>query len=366
MKKILFLGIVAGMLVGCSPRVTSEMMTHEFEPLPTNKVMIYGATDRVPETVRAIGQMTVDGRSTSVKSQYARMLSLAVTETARNGGNVLVVDHSEIKDNRLKGTIAYTDGEVDESLTLSTSRVQQLQSMNSGRSTAVRQMDADRQQEIVQQQETARQQELDRALRIYTRQDSLQWAGTDGLDTDKDKESKGGMFKVSAGPMWTTSKMYLTTDASQYLTNQRGYGIALSLTNTGGKLYGFGGDFYASRTSLDIPETFFVRDYHYTFMYLGPCALIGGNITSWLRLDASLGLGLAYYQEDGEMAETEFGLGFRWTIGMEFMVTKKTGVGVDLVRQIGRFKRPEGFQQPKGEAYGIENLGVMATVRFHI
>lgn len=366
MRKLFFFGIVAGMMVGCSPRVTSEMMTHEFEPLPTNKVMIYGATDKVPETVRAIGQLTVDGRKTALKSQYTTALSLAVTETARNGGNVLVVDNSELKENRLKGTIAYTDGEMNELLTLSASRVQQLQSMTTGKSSAIRQMDAGQQQEIVQQQEDARQQEMERQQRIYTRQDSLQWEGATDVDWDKDNKDRGGMFKISAGPMWTTSKIYLTADASQYLSNQRGYGVALSLTNTGGKLYGFGADFYASRTSLDIPETFHVRDCNYTLMYLGPCALIGGNLTNWLRLDASLGLGLAYYQEDGQTEETEFGFGFRWTIGMEIMVTKTTGIGVDMVRQIGRFKRPEGFQQPKGEAYGIENLGVMATVRFHM
>ena len=174
------------------------------------------------------------------------------------------------------------------------------------------------------------------------------------------------MFKISAGPMWTTSKIYLTADASQYLSNQRGYGIALSLTNTGNKLYGFGGDFYASRTSLDIPETFRVRDCNYTLMYLGPCALVGGNLTNWLRLDVSLGLGLAYYQEDGDSEHSEFGFGFRGTIGMEIMVNKTTGIGVDMVRQRGWFKRPSGFELPKDESYGIENFGVMLTARFHM
>lgn len=366
MKKLLFLWIVVGMMVGCSPRVTSEMLTHEFEPLPTNKVMIYGSTDKVPDTVRAIGQVMVDGRGSSLKSQYTRAIILAVTETARNGGNVLVVDNSELKENHLKGTIAYTDGDVKDSLTLSPNRVQQLQNITTGKSTAIRQMDTDQLQEIVQHQEDARQQELDRNLRIYTRQDSLQWVGTTAFDGDKEKGAKGGMLKISAGPMWTTSKIYLTADASEYLTNQRGYGIALSLTNTGDNLYGFGGDFYASRTSLDIPVKYFIRDFNYTMMYLGPCALIGGNLTNWLRLDASLGMGLTYYQEDGQTEHSEFGFGFRGTIGMEIMVTKTTGIGVDMVSQIGRFKRPSGFEQPKDESYGIENFGVMLTARFHM
>jgi hypothetical protein len=343
------------------------MLTNDFQAQPTNKVIIYGPKDNVPETAKAIGQVTVDGKNTSLRKQYTRAIDLAVKETARKGGNVLVVDNRELKENRMKGTIAYTNEKIIDSLTLSAYRVSQLQHMPlSKKPTDVKQMDEKEQQEIAQQQEAARQQEMERQQRIYTRQDSLQWAGATDVDWDKDNKDRGGMFKISAGPMWTTSKIYLTADASQYLSNQRGYGIALSLTNTGGKLYGFGADFYASRTSLDIPETFHVRDCNYTLMYLGPCALIGGNLTNWLRLDASLGLGLAYYQEDGQTEETEFGFGFRWTIGMEIMVNKTTGIGVDMVRQIGRFKRPEGFQQPKGEAYGIENLGVMLTARFHM
>jgi len=38
----------------------------------------------------------------------------------------LVVDNRELKDNRLKGTIAYTDEKIIDSLTLSVNRVNQL------------------------------------------------------------------------------------------------------------------------------------------------------------------------------------------------------------------------------------------------
>ena len=97
-------------------------------------------------------------------------------------------------------------------------------------------------------------------------------------------------------------------------------------------------------------------------MYLGPSALIGGNITPWLRLDASLGLGLAYYHDDGQ---NEIGFGSRMTVGMEIMVTKTLGIGIDGVRQRCVFSKPDGFKQPDNEIYGFENLGFMLTARFH-
>ena len=336
MKRLLFWIATALMMTGCSPSVTSDMLTHDFAPQPTNKVMIYGAKDSVPAAVRAIGKVTVDGKSISVTKQYARALGLAITETARNGGNVLVVDNSEIKENRMKGTIAYTDEAVNKSLTLSAERVAQLQTTGfAGKSPAVMQMDSAKQQAVVQQQVA---------------------------DWEKTHDSRGGLVKISVGPAWTTSKLYLTYDGKEYVTNQRGYALSLSISNTGGKAYGFGCDFYGCYTKIDVPSMLSYVDCSYTMMYLGPCALIGGNLADWLRLDASMGLGAVYYQDDGD---TKFGFGTRFSLGLEFMVSKNAGLGIDLVRQLSLFKRPEGFKLPDNEIYGYQQVAVMMTGRFH-
>ena len=350
---------IAIAMVGCSPRVTSEMTVEELLPQPTNKVMIIGAADSVPSDARAIGKLMVDGRSVSLKSQYARALSLAVTETARNGGNVLVVDNNEMNENHLKGTIAFMDGEVNESLTLSAGRIQQLLKMATVRTTTtVEQMDATKQQRIVQGQEMMRQQEQDKLQKSIMRQDSLAYAGALDFDWNEEHDTQGTLLKVSAGPVWTTSKIYYADD--KYVTGQRGYAFSVSMAKTGNKPYGFGADFYGSYTNVDVPGS--NSDDSYTLMYMGPCGLIGGNLTDWLRLDASFGLGLSYYQDDGQ---TEFGLGIRSSLGLEFLITKNTGIGVDLVRQLALFKRPDGFNQPEGEAYGFNHLGVMVTARYH-
>ena len=147
MKKYLLFTIVVTTMVSCAPRVTSEMLTNDFQAQPTNKVMIYGPKDNVPETAKAIGQVTVDGKNTSLRKQYTRAIDLAVKETARKGGNVLVVDNRELKENRLKGTIAYTNEKIIDSLTLSAYRVSQLQHMPlSKKPTDVKQMDEKEQQ----------------------------------------------------------------------------------------------------------------------------------------------------------------------------------------------------------------------------
>ena len=349
MKKIVkrtsYLMLIAGLLTSCSPQVTSEMVSSGYDPVATNKVMIVESIDKV-EKAQAIGQVTVDGKAESVKSEYGKMLGMAVRETAQKGGNVLVMDYSEMDKNRLKGTMAYTDGEVNDSLTLSVRRIDELKAKLWGptKTTAIKAANAE-------------------AATDTTAVITNSQAEVDGWQQEEE-EPQGIMFKIGAGPMWTTSKLYLTTDAENYVTDQRGYGLNLSIAYTGKNIYGFGADFYGVRTEIDIPNN--IRYYgnkpDYLMMYLGPSALIGGNITPWLRLDASLGLGLAYYHDDGQ---NEIGFGSRMTVGMEIMVTKTLGIGIDGVRQRCVFSKPDGFKQPDNESYGFENLGAMLTARFH-
>ena len=346
MKKIIIPLLTTVVMVGCSPQVTSEMVTSGYDPVATNKVMIVESIDKV-EKAQAIGQVTVDGKTESVKSQYGKMLGLAVRETAQKGGNVLVMDYSEMDKNRLKGTMAYTDGEVNDSLTLSVRRIDELKAKLLGPTKTVA-------KKATANAEAA----IDTATAITNNQ-----VEADGWQQEEE-EPQGIMFKIGAGPMWTTSKLYLTTDAKNYVTDQRGYAINLSIAYTGKNIYGFGADFYGCRTEVDIPDNFsyFGNKPDYLVMYLGPSALIGGNITPWLRLDASLGLGLTYYHDD---AQNKVGYGSRLTLGVEFMVTKTLGIGIDGVRQRCVFSKPDGFKQPDNESYGFEHLGAMLTIRLH-
>ncbi len=372
--------MVAATMVSCAPKVTSEMLTNDFQAQPTNKVMIYGPKDSVPETAKAIGLVTVDGKNTSLRKQYTRAIDLAVKETARKGGNVLVVDNRELKENRLKGTIAYTDEKIIDSLTLSAYRVSQLQHMPlSKKPTDVKQMDEKEQQEIAQQKETTRVAEEEKLKTVYLRRDSIYKADPEayfGLLNESDdktgsgtvsngkseKKSRGGMIKVGIGPEWNTSKIYY--EGSNYLSYIRGNAVSLSVTSTEGKAYGFGFDLYGSITEADIPSYKYssYEKYDLTLLYLGPSAVFGGHITDRLRMDIVVSTGVAYFQDNDY---TQIGIGLKSALGLEYMVSKNAGIGLDLLGITSIFGNPSGARLPKDESYGYQQLGLMLSGRFH-
>ena len=380
MKKYLLFTIVVTTMVSCAPRVTSEMLTNDFQAQPTNKVMIYGPKDNVPETAKAIGQVTVDGKNTSLRKQYTRAIDLAVKETARKGGNVLVVDNRELKENRLKGTIAYTDEKIIDSLTLSAYRVSQLQHMPLSKKPAnVEQMGDKEQQEIAQQQETAKAAEQEILMSVYLKRDSIYNANPEayfGLLNESDdktesgtvfsdkseKKSRGGMIKVGIGPEWNTSKVYY--EGSNYLSYIRGNAVSLSVTSTEGKAYGFGFDLYGSITEADIPSYSYSSydKFDLTLLYLGPSAVFGGHLTDRLRMDLVVSTGVAYFQDNDY---TQIGIGLKSALGLEFMVSKNAGIGLDLLGMTSIFGNPSGARLPKDETYGYQQLGLMLTGRFH-
>jgi len=379
MKKYLLFTIVTIALVSCAPKVTSEMLTNGFQAQPTNKIMIFGPKDSVPETVKAIGQVTVDGKKTSLRKQYTRAVDLAVKETARNGGNVLVVDNRELKDNRLKGTIAYTDEKIIDSLTLSVNRVNQLQHMPiSKKPKDVKVMDDKEQHEIMQQQEALKAEEQERLMPVYLRRDSIYNANpeayfdltedsynnttneTDFYD-DSEKKSHDGVIKVSFGPDWTTSKIYYN-NGRDYMSDITGHAFSLSLSSTGGRLFGWGFDLYGSMTELDLLSYRSSEKYNLTLIYIGPSAVMSGNLNDKLRLDFVLSSGVAYYTDNDHVG---IGFGLKTTMGMEYMVSKKVGIGLDMLAITTIFGNPSGVNLPNNEVYGYRQLGLMLTGRFH-
>ena len=330
MKKSLvfgLFGIFAAMLTGCSPKVMTDMFTYEHAPVNTSEVMLLTTADSMPDRSLYIGRVQVVPRSTNPGQEYIKLMGLAVRETAQNGGNVLVVDARPSKDYRVQGMIAHTESATIDSLAYSPQRVRQLWQLS---------------QQI-------------QDVRLQTAE------GKSAVDSIKGK-SVGAMIKVNMGPVWTTSKIYTTSDGSDYVKGLRGYAIDFSLTNLGKKGYGFGGDFFLSRTEVDIPQKPWSVDASYTLLYFGIHYAAGAQIGRRFFADTSLGVGAAMYTDDGQ---TEGGFGLRYTINLEYKVSKSIGIGIEGISQTYYFKRPDGFKQPKNESYGIKHLGVLMGVRFH-
>lgn len=320
-------GIIAALLTGCSPKVTTDMFTYEHAPVNTSEVMLLSTADSMPHNSLYIGRVKVEPRSTNPSQEYVKLMGLAVREAAQNGGNVLVMDARPFKDNSVQGMIAHTDTETIDSLAYSPQRVQQLWQLR-------------------QQIQGVR----------------LQEAEEKGIVDSIKREPYGGLVKISAGPIWTTSKIYTSSDGKNYKKGLRGYAIDCSLTNLGKKGHGFGGDFFLSRTEVDVPTGPWSVDCSYTLIYFGIHYAAGARLGKKFFADANLGLGAAMYTDEGQ---TEGGFGLRYAINLEYMVSKSIGIGIEGISHNYYFKRPDGFKQPDGESYGIKHLGVLMGVRFH-
>lgn len=366
-EKYMLFSLVAAM-VGCSPKVTSEMQMWDFEPQPTNKVMIFGANDDVPAEAKAIGRVFVDGKGASVRKQYGKMLNLAVKETARKGGNVLVIDTVDVKNNCVKSTVAYVDGILADSLTLSDLRVRQLLKMKTiRRKPSVQQMNAAQQQAIISGQEEQRQQEMEMLAQASINQDNYveddSWESETSKAVIKDKSKEEYTLKVAVGPMWTISKMCFPDGSDRY--GLRGYGMSLSYAMIKGQNWGFGFDAQYYRKNVTTPDNMrtLYKNWDYSVSYAGPCVVARTSISDSFRFFASLGVGLSYYRD---IEGTELGYAFRESFGLEYTASKHVDVGVDLVFLESRYQAAGMTELPNGDKIGINNLGLMATLRYNL
>jgi hypothetical protein len=353
-KHALLLVLAVGM-VGCSPKVTSEMLTNDFEPQPTNYVMIIGAADELPAGTGAIGHVVVNGRSASVRKQYGRMVSLAVQETARKGGNVLVIDTVDAKKNSVKATMGLTKGQVDHSLTLSPFRLDQLEAMTAIRRkpapVAIEEVAEVLPEETILQDTVALQEDVASTDRWYT---------DDAVVYPKIKKEKDVFFKMSVGPVKTTSEVY--ADDGKPLSHLGGMGVALTYGRFTSSSWGWGLDSFFSYT--DVNETRGSRTYKgsYTLGYVGLCGILRLNIVEKLRFDLSLGLGAAYYNDPGN---AQLGLGSKADLGLELMLTDGFGLGIESVGFASSFSAPSGVHLEKNERYGYDQSAWMLTARYY-
>ncbi|HBX44414.1 MAG TPA: hypothetical protein DEG28_00775, partial [Porphyromonadaceae bacterium] len=99
MKQVLYsLGItlIGATLFACSPKVVTQVIK-TYPPLPESEdVAVYHleTNDSVPATAETLGQVAVVDNGFSTKGSYPRVVDMAVEETRKTGGNVLLItDH---------------------------------------------------------------------------------------------------------------------------------------------------------------------------------------------------------------------------------------------------------------------------------
>ena len=171
-----------------------------------------------------------------------------------------------------------------------------------------------------------------------------------------------GALKVSFGPAWMTSKVYV--DQYNYFSNKGGYELMLNFETFGRSNWGFSADLNYNRTSY----TGYVDT---SLLHLGPSLLYGGVLGEHWRLTIGLGLGLSMYNEKldkqytyfGSGESTEFGFGMMSRVGVEYMLNSKWGIGLDINSAMSFISNDSGQPLPDGEASGFSHTAFLIGVR---
>ena len=328
-KKIYFV-LVAAILTGCSttPKVIVDVV-EQLPSQPAEKVMVYNIDERVPKGAKPIGKVNVtDGGITPAnKCLYGNMLALAVRKTAECGGNALHVDEHKTPNfftsncHRIWGTMyvlpdSLVSGDAPSTILLL--------------------------EEVKDRELLAKKQK-----QIKRREKAL--------------DNPDNIFKVNVGPSWITSEMQTPTKTYKSV---RGIALELGYQHLWRSGIGIGYNYLYHSTSFD--EVYSVK-----LHYFGPSVVYGVKLGDSWRMDGALGLGYSVYMEKevkGFMVgnSSESNVGILGQIGVEYMLSKSIGIGIQFNSFTMSMKRPTGIDTSKYGFYGIKRIDAQFGFRFYL
>ena len=319
--------IVAGMVyAGCSsvPKVVADV-TEQLPSRPADRVMVYETEDSVPAVARPIGKVKVTdgGMTPTYNCLYSNMLSLAVRKTAESGGNALHIDEHRTPNfsstcHRIWGTMYLMPDTM----------------ANGNAQSAISQMEEKYDKEL---------------LAIAHNQIRLR---EKMFDNPKD------IVKVNIGPSWITSEIQMY---NRTYKNETGFGFGIDYQHLWRSSIGFGINYMYHYTSFD-------SDFSAKMHYIGPSLVGSIKLGSNWRLDAALGVGYSVYREAynrvGEASESN--VGAMTQLGIEYMLSKRIGLGLQLNTLTMRMKRPDDIDTKDYDFYGIRRLDARLGMRFYL
>ena len=327
MKRHLFnLILVAGAIIfmGCqtAPKVIAEL-TDYYPARQADSVMVFEQGDQVPAEAKVIGtvKVTDGGMTPTYNCLYGNMLSLAVKETAENGGNALRIDqHKEpsvwtSSCHRIWGSM----------LLLPDSLV------NVDAVSAIQKAELNN----------------DTELANMTREHISRYERT--INNPKN------IFNANFGYGIVTSK--IVTDRREY-KNKGGFSADLFYQHFW-TLLGVGADFNYFHTSFD-------EGYDMDLLYIGPSGALGLKLGEKWRFDVTLSLGYGNYKESKwGLSYSEGGFAAKSGMNLEYMCTKSIGIGIRINAFSMALNKPDGFKIDKNDFYGIRRTDILGGLRFY-
>ena len=309
------------LLSGCSPRVVSDMYTYEFAPVSADSVRLFQPDEAVPAQSLAIGKVTVVENSLSAKSDYLRILKLAIGETAKYGGNGLILEQQpESGIYRLWGTMIRMD--------------------ETAADTVVRRS-------------------VEQALE-HTDYDGYQRYKNSGQQyAGLREEQPSNSISLAIGPSLMASRYVVGTSEFK---SKWGLGVTADYEHVWKSGFGLGLNYLYDYKSFE----YWNRDIKLSLNYIGPCAAFEYLVSENWRWGVGIGLGCGWFSEKyWAESNTESHLATLIRLKTEFKVSNSFGVGLQMNVFTMRMKKPDDFVLKDNEFYGIRNLGFLLSFHYY-
>lgn len=322
MKKSLYVLLLSiCLLSGCAPRVVSDMYTYEFAPVSADSVRLFQPDEAVPAQSLAIGKVTVVDNSLSAKGNYLRFLKLAIGETAKYGGNGLILEQlPESGIHRLWGTMIRME--------------------ETAADTVVRRSV----EQVLERSGHEGYQEYNNSLRQYT---SLR------------EEQPSNSLSLAIGPSFMASRYQVGTTEFK---SKWGLGVTADYEHVWKSGFGLGLNYLYDFKSYEYMNS----DIKLRLNYIGPCAAFEYLVSENWRWGVGIGLGCGWFSEKyWAESNTESHLATLIRLKTEFKVSNSFGVGLQMNVFTMRMKKPDDFVLKDNEFYGIRNLGFLLSFHYY-
>lgn len=92
LNSLFVLGVItAALLTSCTPKVVTQLVK-TYPSVSEDSVLVVEQGQKAPKGAKMVGYVSVLDRSTTTRCEYAHVLKAATKETAKKGGNVLLID----------------------------------------------------------------------------------------------------------------------------------------------------------------------------------------------------------------------------------------------------------------------------------
>lgn len=309
-KENIFLACCFWMLLSsCSPRILTNVMVI-YRPVPVDSVRVFMPGEVVPNSAERIGEVAIVDRGTTTKCSYEYVVQQAREETARNGGNgLLITEHVtpsvwRSSCHQIAGWMLYLkDLEIDSSVPNT----------------------------LMESLEETRQ----------------------GYEKQRERgKVPRNTINVDFGYGWITSKIY--TPSGVY-KSKGGLEWKIEYDHVFRGGIGFGLQYMGYKTDFPYGESL-------NLTYIGPSFVGRHRTANWLF---KYGIGAGYFGYNDNNRYKTSSVGFSVNLGLEYMFTPNLGLAVSFNTHSARLKSPEGTELPEDEVSGIAKIGLQGGLRVY-